>query len=542
VKFGKISVTGATSAIGAILAHAQTAGAKKLKKGRVLSADDVAALKAAGIAEVVAARLEEGDIGEDAAAERIAAAAAGPNVTQAAAFAGRANLYADVRGVAVIDRIVLDTLNRIDESITIATVPPFEAVDAKQFVATIKIIPFAVNGDVIERWAKAAAEAGDLVRIAAFARHAVGLVQTVLPVTHQKVLDKTTEVMRQRIEGLESRIKAEIRCAHDEAEVAIAIRDLRGQGCDMVLIVGASAITDRRDVIPAAIEAAGGRVEHLGMPVDPGNLLLLGRDGDGTPVLGLPGCARSPKFNGADWVLRRLLADVPLNGPDIMAMGVGGLLKEIPSRPQPRAGTLVPDAPRLPRVAAMVLAAGRSRRMGSINKLLAEIDGQSMVARVADAVLASKAQLVVAVLGHEAVRVRAALVGRDIAIVNNAEYAGGLSTSLKRGLAEIPDDIDGVLVCLGDMPRVTAQHIDKLIAAFYPFEGRAICVPTHQGKRGNPVLWARRFFLEMQEVAGDVGARHLIGAYGDFVVEVEMEAEGVLIDIDTPEALAKAGG
>ena len=539
MKFGRIPAAGAA---GAILAHAQTAGAETFKKGRLLSAADITALRVAGITEVVAARLEEGDVGEDVAAERIAAAAAGPNVTQAAAFTGRANLYADVHGVAVIDRAVLDAVNRIDESITIATVSPFEAVDAKQFVATIKIIPFAVEGRVVERFAEVARDAGGLVWVAGFVRHAVGLVQTVLPTTRQKVLDKTTKVMRQRIEGLEGHLEAEIRCAHDEGEVAGAIRTLRGQGCDTVLIVGASAITDRRDVIPAAIEAAGGRVEHMGMPVDPGNLLLLGRDGDGAPVVGLPGCARSPKFNGVDWVLQRLLSDVPIGGSDIMAMGAGGLLKEIPSRPQPRAGAASADAPRLPRIAALVLAAGQSRRMGSVNKLVAEIDGQSMVARVADAVLASKAHPVVAVLGHQAAKVRAVFGERDIVTVENAEYAVGLSTSLRRGLEALPDDIDGVLVCLGDMPRVTAGHIDKLIAAFNPLEGRAICVPTDQGKRGNPVLWARRFFPEMQEIAGDVGARHLIGAYGDLVEEVEMGAEGVLIDIDTPEALAKVGG
>jgi molybdenum cofactor cytidylyltransferase len=540
VKFGRIPA--ATGAIGAILAHAQTTGDKTFKKGRVLSAEDIAALQEAGVTEVVAARLEEGDIGEDTAAERIAAAAAGANVTLAAAFTGRANLYADVHGVAVIDRAVLEQVNGIDESITIATVPPFEAVQAKQFVATVKIIPFAVDSRVVECCAEAAAEAGGLVRIAAFARHAVGLVQTALPATRDKVLDKTTEVMRHRIEGLKGRLVTEIRCAHDEAEVADAIRALRGEGCDTVLIVGASAITDRRDIIPAAIETAGGRIEHLGMPVDPGNLMLLARGGDGVPVVGLPGCARSRKFNGVDWVLQRLLADVPLSGPDIMAMGAGGLLKEMPSRPQPRAGAASAEAPRLPRVAALVLAAGQSRRMGSINKLLAEIDGKAMLWRVADAVLASKASSAVAVLGHEAAKVRAALGERNIATVENADYADGLSTSLRRGLAALPDDIDGVLVCLGDMPRVTAGHIDKLIAAFNPLEGRAICVPTYQGKRGNPVLWGRRFFPEMADVAGDVGARHLIGEHGDLVGEVEMGTEGVLIDIDTPEALKRAGG
>jgi len=189
-----------------------------------------------------------------------------------------------------------------------------------------------------------------------------------------------------------------------------------------------------------------------------------------------------------------------------------------------------------------VLAAGRSTRMGGVNKMLALMDGQPMVARVADAVLASAAGPAIVVAGYQAEKVRAVLSGRAVTVVENPDYAAGLSTSLKRGLAALPPDADGVLVCLGDMPRVTADHIDRLIAAFDPVAGRAICVPTDGGKRGNPVLWAGRFIPEMLEIAGDVGARHLIGAYADVVAEVEMEAEGVLVDIDTPAALRDAEG
>lgn len=355
------------------------------------------------------------------------------------------------------------------------------------------------------------------------------------------MLDKTVRVVGQRLEVLGSRLAEESRCDHDAEAVAAALDQQRARRLDPVLIIGASAITDRRDVIPEAIERIGGRVEHFGMPVDPGNLLLFGRDAEGAFVVGLPGCARSPETSGADLVLRRLLANLPLSGRDIMAMGAGGLLKEIPARPAPR-GVADPDSGqsrtgRRPRVAALILAAGASVRAGSINKLLVEIDGVPMVARVADAVLTAPVRPVVAVVGHQAREVRAALDGRALTVVENPDHAAGLSTSLKRGLTSLPAEVEGVVVCLGDMPGVSATDIARLVAAFDPAEGRAICVPTHQGKRGNPVLWARRFFPEMLTLSGDVGARHLIGAYAEHVCEVDMGGDGVVVDIDTVEAL-----
>jgi molybdenum cofactor cytidylyltransferase len=185
-----------------------------------------------------------------------------------------------------------------------------------------------------------------------------------------------------------------------------------------------------------------------------------------------------------------------------------------------------------------VLAAGQSRRMGTINKLLADLDGVPMLLRAVDSALASRASPVIVVTGHEETRVRTALGRkRKITIVHNPDYAEGLSTSLARGLAAVPDSCDGALVCLGDMPRIKAHHLDRLIDAFNSDEGRAICVPTYEGKRGNPVLFARRFFQEMAGIAGDVGARHLIGEHGELVAEIEMGDEGVLIDVDSPDAL-----
>ena len=190
------------------------------------------------------------------------------------------------------------------------------------------------------------------------------------------------------------------------------------------------------------------------------------------------------------------------------------------------------------RVAALVLAAGRSQRMGGPNKLLLPVSGGPMVRQVVEAALASRAAPVIVVLGHQQHEVRQALRGLKVRFVVNDDFAEGLSTSLRIGLAALPRDCAGAVVCLGDMPRVSAGLIDQLIAAFDPQAGRGIVVPTWRGKRGNPVLWSSAFFAEMAQVAGDVGARHLIGQHAGAVAEIEAADDASLIDIDTPEALA----
>ena len=539
MKFGPIPLAEAT---GAILAHSVKCSTAAFKKGRVLSPDDLAVLDRAGIAEIMAARLESGDVAEDEAAKALAEAAAGDGTEVAEPFTGRANLYAAEPGLAVVDAQRVTEVNAIDEALTIATIAPYDQVEPGQLLATIKIIPFAAPALALDMAVSIAAGDGPLVRVAPLVPHRAGLILTRSAGTKESVLEKTTGVTRDRLEGLGSRLDEVRICDHEAAEVAAAISELRQLDCRPILLFGASAIVDRRDVIPAAIELAGGSVDHFGMPVDPGNLLLLGRLG-AVPVIGLPGCARSPKLNGFDWVLQRLLAGLTVVRSDLTALGAGGLLKEIPSRPQPRDGE-VAEPPSRPRIAAIVLAAGQSRRTGRRNKLLAEIDGQPMVARVVDAVAASAAATVVVVSGFEAERLGAALAGRDLTIVHNPRFDEGLSTSLRTGLGALTQSgarVDGVMVCLGDMPGVKSRHIDALISAFDPLEGRAICVPVYQGKRGNPVLWGASLFAEIAGVAGDVGARHLIGEHAEVVCEVAIDDPGVLLDVDTPEALAALG-
>jgi molybdenum cofactor cytidylyltransferase len=540
MQFGEVPVG---TAEGAILVHSLRLGATALKKGRVLSAADIGAIASAGIDEITVVRLEPGDIREDAAADRVAAALTGIGITSASAFTGRANLFAATKGLLVFDRDRLDQLNLIDEAVTLGTLPPHAVVEPRQMVATVKIIPFAVPEDVVARCAAIAVEGGELLQIAAFRPLSVGLIQTRLPGLKEAILDKTRDVTHGRLDALGCRLALEERCAHKSGDLAAEIAAMIGE-VDLLLIHGASAIVDRRDVIPAAIEVAGGAIDHFGMPVDPGNLLLLGHV-RGKPVLGLPGCARSPKVNGFDWVLERLVAGLPVGKREIMSMGAGGLLAEIPTRGLKRANAgTAPDAkpavkaPPGPRIAAILLAAGKSSRMGA-NKMLAEIDGRPMVARTAQRLLSSRARPIIAVLGNMADEVDTALGKLPVERVHNRDFADGLSTSLKRGLAALPADIDGAIVCLGDMPLIAGRDLDRLIAAFNPLEGRAIVVPTRRGQRGNPVLWSRQFFHEMMALSGDQGARKLIDEHADLITEIEMDTDGVLTDIDTPEALAQ---
>lgn len=530
--FGDLALSRAE---GAILAHSVRTGGRVFSKGRVLSAQDIADLGASGITSVVAARLETGDVAEDAAANALAHACAGLQVTVGAAFTGRANLFAATDGLAVIDRALVDQINLIDESITIATVTPYEPVDKGQMVATIKIIPFAAPREKLDQ--ALALLRQPLLRIAPWRGRMTGLISTMLPGGKKSLLDKNLPALAGRLAHMGDHTVIERRCPHEAAAVSGIIRELMDLGCSPVFIFGASAIVDRRDVIPAGIVAAGGAVLHLGMPVDPGNLLLLGRV-DTVPVVGLPSCARSPKLNGFDWVLQRLMADVPVTREDIMRMGAGGLLKEIPTRPQPRAGR-APAMRTAPKIAALILGAGRSQRMGTRNKLLIKIEGAFMITRVAGEIAAAGLDPRIAVTGHEAAEVRAALKDSGVTFAHNPDYAQGLSSSLRAGLRALPPDVDGVLVCLGDMPDVRAAHLRKLIAAFDPEEGRAICVPTFQGKRGNPVLFGAQFFEEMLHVSGDTGARHLIGEHGDQVCEVAMDDAAVLLDLDTPQAMSE---
>ncbi len=535
MKFGPVVLV---EAEGTVLAHSAKLLNGRLAKGHLLSAADLSALEAAGLTEVVVAQLEVGDLLEDDAAQQIADAIDRDHLTFSPAATGRINIHAAVNGLFVASRSTVDRLNRIDPAITLACLADHVPVRAGDMVATIKIIPLAVAGHLVER-AAAVLKDEPAFLVKPFSGRRVVLIATVLPSLKPSVMDKTHHILEDRLRLSGSTLVREVRVAHTSEAVSSAISEAQ-RDADMIIIFGASAVADADDVIPAAIRLTGGQVDHVGMPVDPGNLLVLGKVAD-LPVIGAPGCARSAKENGFDWILNRILAGEWPGSEDITGLGVGGLLMEIPTRPLPRALTNPQQKP--VSVAIVLLAAGKASRMGQAgrHKLLAEFDGIPLIRRSAEAALGAGATQAFVVTGHRQDDIRAALAGLDITPVENPDYAVGIASSLISGINAIDIEADGVLVMLADMPWVTAQDLKALLAAFRAERGQAIIRAVSAGKRGNPVILPRATFDSVRQLQGDIGARHIIESSGLPVVDVEI-GPAAHLDLDTPEAILAAGG
>ncbi|PLL13554.1 molybdopterin biosynthesis protein [Tabrizicola sp. TH137] len=328
--FGEVTLEAAE---GAILAHSEAVPGGRLRKGVVLGGAEIAALRAAGLTCVTVARLGPGDVGEDRAAARLAAALVPDPVAQGLrsgeAFTGRVNLNAVGPGIVELDAAAIHRLNLVHPAITLATLAPWQRVVAGTLVGTVKIIAYGVEEAAL---AAACAAARAAIRVRPVVLRSAALVMTEAPGIDAKVAAKGRRSVEGRLRALGMRLTGAESVPHDVAALRAAIGRAEGE---MVLILTGSATSDLEDTAPAALRAAGGQVARFGMPVDPGNLLFLG-DLGGRPVIGLPGCARSPALNGADWVLERLACGQTVGDAEIAAMGVGGLLKEIPLRPQLR--------------------------------------------------------------------------------------------------------------------------------------------------------------------------------------------------------------
>jgi molybdenum cofactor cytidylyltransferase len=398
-----------------------------------------------------------------------------------------------------------------------------------KMVATSKIISYGVPA---ERLARAIENVTCRLSVEPVRAQRAVLIQTQLPTIKSTVLDKTRSVTERRLGARHVTLSGEQRCVHEVTALTNVLQSV--VDTDLILIAGASAISDRADVVPAAIVEAGGTVHRYGIPVDPGNLLLLGELA-GCQVIGLPGCARSAKLNGLDLLLNRIACGVEIDNDWLNGLSVGGLLSEMHDRPQPRVSQ---DLHRPAKVAALVLAAGTSKRAGPQNKLLCESNGIPMIKRVVDQVTSSRLTDVHVVTGHEHQRVEQALAGSRCKTHYCASYDLGMAHSLSHGISRL-GDVDAVMVILGDMPEVSNAVIDQLLAFDSTQIIDTIRVPVFQGTRGNPVIVGKSFFDTLLQHTGDTGAKFLMRQYPDLVVEVPVEEAGVLVDYDTPEALAR---
>jgi len=328
MKFGPVPLD---DAFGKILGHnvARPDGRRLIRKGKALTQEHIEALRAAGRTYVYVAELEPGDLDENSAARRTAEVVMGGGLIMSGPALGRVNLQAVAQGLLRVDAQRLARINA-SESITVATRPAHTVVRPKQTVATIKIIPYAVEERVMHEVEAIAAEGGPLMRVDELTPQPVSLIFNGSASVREK-LEAEFEPLVERVQALGSHIASTeyVSLEDEEAEATLAASLVRRrtEGARLIILAGETTIMDRQDIVPRAVERAGGQVERLGAPVDPGNLFMLAYLGD-TPVLGAPGCARSRKANITDWALPRLLAGDRLTNADIVALGHGGLLDD----------------------------------------------------------------------------------------------------------------------------------------------------------------------------------------------------------------------
>lgn len=535
MKFGPCALS---DCLDAILVHAVYLPDGRIAKGTCLTSDHLSRLRANGIDDIIVARLEDGDLGEDAAADMIAKAMMPANVRLSVAATGRVNIYATQRGLLRVDRLRLRDINMVDEGITLSTVQHNQLVEAGDLIATLKIIPYSVAETAVAT--VIGLGAGEpVISFHALRPRSFGLIQTRIPGMADKILKATEQTAKQRLNQLGCALVDSRVVAHEAAAINQAITASRANGPAVMLIAGGSAIADRRDEVPMGVIAAGGRIDHFGLPVDPGNLLMLSHI-DEMPVIGMPGCARSIKMNGFDWILHLLLADLRIDAAEIADMAAGGLLMEIVSRPLPRRMVerrQISNAT----IGGVLLAAGQSQRMGAQNKLLAEIDGVPIIRRTAQALLDGGLNDLVIVTGHEHRLVAAALDDLPVTCIYNDEYQSGQASSVACGVRHHQNGSHAaVLIALGDMPLVRPELIAALLRdhSSLPDATDRITLPVFDGRRGNPVIWGRGFFDELVALTGDAGGRIIFAENKNAVNSLGWPDDSIHLDIDTPEALA----
>lgn len=520
---------------GAIALHRLTVPDRTIAKGARLSAADIEALRAAGVETLLAAFPGADDMAEEEAARAFAALFVSPAMSADKPVNGRANLRARRAGLLVVDEKALERLNRLDEGLGIALLPPFSPVRKGQLVGTIKVIPFALPKALLSKAKKIRGRTA-LVEVRPY-RHREGILVLTETATTRKLREKTARAVAARLEGLGGRLAETVTVEHDEAAVAERLKKIRVKKDAIILMMGASATSDRNDVLPQALRLAGGRLERYGIPVDPGNLLFTGTLRQ-TPVIGLPGCARSPLLNGVDWVLERIAAGLQMTGRDFARLGLGGLLKETAARSAPREAKK--KRPAKGKAAGLVLASGEGKRFAGGNKLLAGLDGKTVIEGTVAALARAGLSPIFVVTGFEGEKIRAALKDKKVTFVHNPDWREGMAAAIRHGFARLKGKTDAAVIALGDMPLVKPATIRAIAGALDPAQGKFIAVPAWRGKRGNPVAWHKELFEPLSRLEGDAGGKRVIAANAAAVLEVPVDDPGILSDLDTREALDEA--
>ena len=519
---------------GSILAQSYNLSERKLSKGTRVSKAIVELLNKENIKTILCAVPHENDMDEDAAAEAISNAIDRNRLYAEEASTGRVNFRTPALGVVRYNRELIKKINLVDESIAFSIVEHNQLLAKNDLIATLKIIPFFVSKIYVERVVTLLSK-HEIFKIHRLEEKKVGFIQTYYDWQKRSIFKATSNVTRSRLDALGCLLEKETLIPHDHESLCSEIKSSIDSGAQVLLISGASAITDRSDYIPKAILSVGGEIIQYGLAVDPGNLLLIGKIG-GTTVIGMPGCARSPKLNGFDWVLQLLMANIPITKEELADMGAGGLLMEIASRPLPRALSKSVNK-REKKIMGVILAAGNSTRMGKDNKLLRNVGDASLVRNTAVEMLNSDVDSCSIVLGYQSDKVAEVIKDLNISLILNPLWQEGQASSLKAALNTLDDTYSDLLIMLGDLPGVKSRHINTIIEEHLLTNNRRskITIPSFNGKKGNPVIWGRSFFPDLSNLEGDVGGRALFNHHPAAINLLDMDDPAVVTDTDTPE-------
>lgn len=484
---------------GCILAHSVITHSKKIKKGKVLNPQDLEVIHNSGISEIMVARLEPGDLGEDEAAALLGnkITTEEPSLFASTPFTGRVNIYSSQEGLLKFDSKRITAFNMVDEAITLATLPNLAKVEKNQLIGTVKIIPYGVSRTKV---LQAASLLENVIEFKKVIIKQADLIITTHTGGKDKLSDKSVEVTKARLKGLGITLEQVFFEPHDAHSLG---KSLQNTKAPLVLVMTSTATSDQNDTGPLALRLAGGKVARVGIPVDPGNLLFYGELGF-QKVIGLPGCARSPALNGADWVLERIACGIDLSPEDFAAMGTGGLLKEIPIRRQPRdrrrSGPLKPD------IQVILMGDSKAKNFDSqfSNIMAAQIDGLSIVGDICEDKIVKFTNL------------------KQVRLVQ-IHGSPGKSNLIARAMVSLPRKTDAVIfINLHNEVIITSDRINQLISAFSPEDGREICkfggvnVPM-----GPPILFGRRFFENLRLLDRGLRPNDLIKEGGDYLIELD---------------------
>ena len=520
--------------LGSVIAQTYNLPGKTISKGTFVTSEIVDYFKEFDVQTILCAVPANGDIHEDEAAEAISNAIDKNQIYVEKASTGRVNFKSQSLCLVRYERALIREVNLVDESIAFSIVEHNQLLAKNDLIATLKIIPFFTQKKYVDQVISILAK-NELFKTHSLNKKKVSLIQTSFEWQKKSMFKATSNVTRNRLEALDCSLNEEKLICHDYKALCSEIRSSTGSGIDILLISGASAITDRSDYIPKAILSEGGEIIQYGLAVDPGNLLLIGKVGN-TTVIGMPGCARSPKLNGFDWVLQLLMADIPISREELAEMGAGGLLMEIASRPLPRA-LAKSVSKREKKVMGVILAAGNSTRMGKDYKLLRNIGDAPLIRNTAIEMLKSDLDSCSIVLGYQSDKVADVIKDLNVNLILNPLWKEGQASSLRAAINTLDSTYSDLLIMLGDLPGIKSIHINSIIEEHLLTDNRKskITIPSFKGQKGNPVIWGRSFIDDLSNLEGDVGGRTLFSEHPAAINILEMDDPWVVKDIDTPE-------